>query len=95
MFRVGYILNPRQDLIWFLALPYVAVGIALASQQWLPAIAMASIGLWITIPHHFASWLRTYGLAEDRHRYQDRLIVGPAVLRLFYPSKTSESQSGG
>ena len=23
------------------------------------------------------------------------LIVGPAVLRLFYPSKTSESQSGG
>ena len=80
MFRSGYILNGRQDLIWFLGLPYAAVGVALASQQWLPAIAMASIALWITTPHHFASWLRTYGLAEDRHRYKDRLLVGPAVL---------------
>ena len=80
MFRTGYILDRRQDFVWFLGLPYVAVVIALACQQWLPAIALAGFNLWITMPHHYASWLRTYGLAEDRNRYKDRLILGPIIL---------------
>jgi len=33
MFRVGYIQSWRTDLIWFVALPFLAVAAALASQQ--------------------------------------------------------------
>ena len=83
MFRTGYILDRRQDLVWFLGLPFFAIAVALACQQWLPAVAVAAFNLWITVPHHFASWLRTYGLAEDRSRFKDRLILGPAILFLL------------
>jgi hypothetical protein len=66
--------------VWFLGLPFLAIGVALACYQWLPVLAWASIGLWITIPHHFATWLRTYGLAEDWQRWKARLIAGPIVI---------------
>jgi hypothetical protein len=80
MFRTGYILCKRDDLVWFLFLPFVAVLVALACQQWLPAVALASITLCITAPHHFATWLRTYGTKEDWQRWKTRLIVGPIAL---------------
>jgi hypothetical protein len=80
MFRTGYILGWRSDLLWFLGLPFLAIGVALACYHWLPVVAWASIGLWITIPHHFATWLRTYGLAEDWQRWKGRLIAGPIVI---------------
>lgn len=80
MFRTGYILSRRGDLFWFLGLPFLAVGIALVCQQWLTAIALASVNLWITIPHHFATWLRTYGLSDEWARWKDRLLVGPIAI---------------
>lgn len=80
MFRTGYILDRRQDLFWFLGLPFLAIGTALVSWHWLPAAALGGFNLWITVPHHFASWLRTYGLAEDRSRFKDRLILGPVII---------------
>ena len=80
MIRTGYILGRRVDLFWFLALPFLAVAVALAMQHWLPAIALASVTLLITAPHHFVTWLRTYGIAEDWERWKVRLIVGPLVL---------------
>ena len=80
MLRTGYILCWRDDLIWFIVLPFVAIAVALASQAWLPAVALASITLCITAPHHFVTWLRTYGIAEERKRWKVRLILGPVVL---------------
>ncbi|MDE0736715.1 MAG: hypothetical protein OSB47_12890 [Pirellulaceae bacterium] len=80
MFQTGYILNRRSDLTWFIGLPFAAVLFALASQQWLPAVVMSSVALWITIPHHFATWIRTYGFSEDWKRWTDRLIIGPLVI---------------
>ncbi len=80
MFRQGFILDLRRDLIWFLTLPYVCLIVAFACQQWMPAVVVASVGLWITIPHHFATWLRTYGVREDWERWKDQLIVGPLVI---------------
>ncbi len=80
MFRTGFILSRNADLIWFLGLPYFALAASLACQQWLPAIAVASVALWITIPHHLATWIRAYGIAEDRKRWQGRLILGPIVI---------------
>lgn len=80
MFRTGYILGPLADAIWFLALPFLAIGFALACHHWLPLMALASVGLWITIPHHFATWLRTYGLREDWERWKQPLLVGPLVV---------------
>ena len=82
MLRSGYILTRRSDLVWFLALPIVAVAIALLCHQWLPGIAVASVGLWITIPHHFATWFRIYGLSEDWKRWKGRLILGPIVIAI-------------
>ena len=79
-FQPGYILNRRGDAIWFLGLPYMAVLFAISCQMWLPAVALASISLWITIPHHFATWLRTYGFKEDLSRWSQRLIVGPMII---------------
>jgi hypothetical protein len=82
MFRTGYILGRRGDLFWFLGLPFIGVAVALASREWLPAVALASANLWITVPHHFATWIRTYGLSDDFARFRDQLIVGPIVILL-------------
>jgi len=79
-FRAGWILNPGGDLVWFVALPFVALGIAFGFQHWLPYVAVASINLWITIPHHYATWVRTYGMPEEWERFRDRLIIGPVVI---------------
>lgn len=80
LFRVGWILNPTGDLVWFVALPFVALGIAFGFQHWLPYVAVASINLWITIPHHYATWVRTYGMPEEWERFKDRLIIGPIII---------------
>jgi hypothetical protein len=83
--RPGYIIDPRADLIWFLGLPFLAIAAALVCHRWLPLMALASIGLWITIPHHFATWLRTYGLPEDWERWRLPLIYGPlAVMAITF-----------
>lgn len=83
MLQTGYILNRRSDAAWFLGLPFLAIAFALICQQWLPAVALVSVSLWITIPHHFATWVRTYGVAEDWARWKDRLILGPLSICLI------------
>ncbi len=83
MFRSGYVIGRRADWVWFIALPFIAVAIGLASQRWLSAVAVASFSLWVTAPHHFASWLRAYGVAEDRKRLSEPLIVGPIAIILL------------
>lgn len=83
MFQTGYILNQRSDLVWFLFLPFIAVGAGLVGQYWLPVTAAASIGLWITIPHHFATWVRTFGFSDEWHHWKDRLLIGPIVIFAF------------
>ncbi len=80
MWQSGFILGRKADTLWFLALPYLALATAFGCQQWLSAVAMASISLWITIPHHFATWVRAYGIAEDRQRWKMQLIAGPLVI---------------
>jgi hypothetical protein len=83
MFRAGYVLTPVADAIWFVGLPFAAVLFALACQQWLPYVAVASINLWITVPHHYASWVRTYGMPEVWQQFRERLIIGPVIILLF------------
>ncbi len=80
MFQTGYILSRRSDAIWFISLPFLAIAIGLAGQQWLPATAAAAVGLWITIPHHFATWLRTYGFSDEWQRWKDRLLIAPVII---------------
>lgn len=80
MLRSGYILNSRADWVWFLGLPYVAIAFAMACHSWLPMMALASVGLWISIPHHLATWLRTYALREDWERWKPALVIGPLVV---------------
>lgn len=82
-FKAGYIVSPRADFVWFLTLPFMAVLFALGCQQWLPYVAVASINLWITVPHHYATWIRTYGMPEVWRRFKQRLIVGPIIIVLF------------
>ncbi len=80
MLKTGYIVGPRSDAVWFLALPAIALTIGLACQEWLSAVAITSVALLITGPHHFVTLFRTYGLAEDRSRFADRLLVGAIVI---------------
>ena len=81
--RVGYIRDFRTDLVFFLTLPLVAIGIALGCHAWLSFAAVASFNLWITVPHHFATWYRAYSLREDWSRWKLRFIVGPTVITLL------------
>ena len=83
MFQTGYIMSRRADLIWFLGLPFAAVLMALGAQRWLPFVAVASVNLWITVPHHYATWVRTYGMPEDWQRFKERLLVGPLLIVLL------------
>ncbi len=80
MFRRGYILSWREDLLWFWLLPFLAVGVALLCQQYLSAVALAAVGVWVTLPHQFASWLRTWGVADERRLWGDRLYWGPLLI---------------
>ena len=80
MFRSEYIVGRRADWVWFLGFPYAAIMVALVCQHWLPLVALASVGLWITVPHHFATWIRTYGLQEDWERWRWPLIFSPFVI---------------
>lgn len=81
--RTGYIVSPRGDAVFFLGLPFVATAIALASQQWLSSIAIVAFSIWITTPHHLATWLRAYGVADDRARWREPLTVGPIAIGLL------------
>ena len=80
VFKTGYISSRPADLVWFVALPLAAVLVALGCQAWLPYVAVASINLWITIPHHYATWVRTYGMPEEWERFKERLIIGPIAI---------------
>ncbi|MCA9510441.1 MAG: hypothetical protein KC560_07020 [Myxococcales bacterium] len=80
VFRTGYILGPRADAIWFLGLPFLAIAAALAADSWLPFAALAAINVWVTVPHHYATWVRTYAYRPDLERYRTRLVVAPLVL---------------
>jgi hypothetical protein len=82
-FRTGYILSGPADLVWFLGLPFAAVLVALGFQRWLPYVAVASVNLWITVPHHYATWIRTYGMPDVWTRFRERLVAGPIVILLF------------
>ncbi len=80
MMQTGFILNRRDDLIWFLGLPFAAIAFALAGRALLPGVALASVSLWVTVPHHFVTWLRTYGLASERSFWKWRLTIAPFVI---------------
>jgi hypothetical protein len=80
IFKTDYILGPRADAVWFLGLPIAGVAIAMACQTWLPAASVVSVALLITIPHHFATWLRTYGFSDEWQRWKIRLVVGPIAI---------------
>ena len=82
-FTHAYIIDRRADWIWFLTLPFAAVVIGLLSHQYLSGTALAAIAVWITVPHHFATWLRVYGSSVEFNRWRDRFIVGPFVLVLL------------
>ncbi len=79
----AYIVDRRQDYIWFVSLPFAAVCFALVSGHYLPGAALAAIALWVTIPHHFVTWLRVYGSPAEFARFKERFIVGPVVLVAF------------
>lgn len=81
--RTAYIVSPRGDAVWFLGLPFLATAIAFASQRWLSSVAVVAFSLWVTTPHHLATWLRAYGIGEDRVRWREPLTVGPAAIGLL------------
>ena len=78
--QTGYIVDRSQDYIWFIGLPFAAVAFALVSGHYLPGAALAAIALWVTIPHHFVTWLRVYGSPAEFARFRDRFVLGPLVL---------------
>lgn len=80
MFRIGYIHNLRTDLFFFLLLPFWAIAFSLFAHNYLSAVALLSISVWITYPHHAATFVRTFGLKEDMAQYKERLIIGPIVI---------------
>ena len=76
----GYIIDRRQDYIWFIGLPFIAVCFASISGHYMPGAALAAIALWITIPHHFVTWLRIYGSPSEFARFKERFVLSPLLL---------------
>ena len=76
IFRTDYILTPTGDMIWFLGLPILALTFALISQAWFSTIVIASTALAFDIPHHGATFIRTFGLVDDRRRFWQQMVVG-------------------
>ena len=79
----AYIVDRRQDYVWFVGLPFAAVCFALVSGHYLPGAALAAIALWVTIPHHFVTWLRVYGSPAEFARFKERFLLGPVLLVAF------------
>lgn len=79
----GYIIDRRQDYIWFIGLPFIAVCFASISGHYMPGAALAAIALWITIPHHFVTWLRIYGSPSEFARFKERFVLSPLLLVAF------------
>ena len=82
-FTYAYIIDRKADGIWFLALPFMAVIAGLLSHEYLPGGALAAIAVWVTVPHHFVTWLRIYGSPAEFNRFRDRFIFGPVALVLL------------
>lgn len=80
MLRPGYIVSRSSDMVWFLALPILALLVGLACQRWLSAAAVTSVALLITGPHHFVTLFRTAALPEDRQRFASQMFVGLIVI---------------
>ena len=76
----GYLRSARADLWWFVTLPFAAIAVALGFHHYLPYMAQVSVSVWVTIPHHYAGWVRSYGMDEDWNRWRARLIAGPVLL---------------
>lgn len=83
IFRLGYVLGPRGDAFFFLGLPFLAVAFALAVDHWLPFAVLAAINVWVTVPHHYATWVRTYAYRPDYERFKSRLLAAPLLLLGF------------
>ena len=79
LLQPGYIVNRRQDYIWFVGLPF-AICFALLSGHYLPG---AAIALWITIPCHFVTWLRVHGSPSDFSRFKERFVLSTMLLVAF------------
>jgi hypothetical protein len=82
LFRSGFILGRGSDWIWFLGLPFAAVGIALLLRDAAADVGVQvgiSMALWITIPHYAATFLRTYGFADEFQRWRTRFLVFPVA----------------
>ena len=82
-FSRGYIVDRKHDLIWFLGLPFAAVAVAFLCQRHLPGGALAAIALWVTVPHHFATWLRVYGSPAEFGNWRERFVFAPVVMILL------------
>ena len=82
-FTNAYIIDRKTDSIWFFALPYVALAAALVLQVHLPGESVAAIALWVTVPHHFATWLRVYGSPVEFNRWRERFVLGPVLMVLM------------
>jgi hypothetical protein len=80
MFQRGYIVDRWNDYVWFIALPLAAVAFALLAQQKIPGVGLALVAFLVTVPHHFATWLRVYGSRQEFERWRDRLVLGPILL---------------
>ena len=49
LIRSGYIIDRRQDYVWFLGLPLAALAFALVSGQYLPGAALAAIAFMLLL----------------------------------------------
>ncbi len=79
-FRSGYIVNPINDRIWFLGLPFLAIGAALASQLHLPGVWLVAVSALVTVPHQGVTFLRVYASPTERARWPRLLTAGPLIL---------------
>ena len=81
--QVAYIIDRRNDILWFLALPFAAVLFAVFAQRNIPGGALVAVTLWITVPHFLLTGVRLYGSPVVFSRWRERLVWSPVLLIVF------------
>lgn len=76
-----YIVSPRFDWIFFIASPFLAIGVVLGAVQILPPWTVKQYVLvYMALGHHVPTFLRAYGDPDEFRRNRFRLIAIPLLV---------------
>lgn len=83
----NWILDPLQDLLFIIAAPLIALGLAVFAMQHYGAARGATLVITahvvLTVAHHLPTFIRIYGDVDLFRRFKWSFLLGPVIPLLF------------